>query len=94
MSGADWAAASELVASTTIEATSSETTQETPGMGARCYRRHARAAIADSWDVSKRDRETAQALAGMRLIARSASAVIVSEGFTPGFALTAEPSMT
>ena len=30
----------------------------------------------------------------MRLIARSASAVIVSEGFTPGFAEIAEPSMT
>ena len=32
--------------------------------------------------------------AGMRLIARSASAVMVNEGFTPGFALTAEPSIT
>lgn len=32
--------------------------------------------------------------AGIRLIARSASAVIVSEGFTPGFAEMAEPSTT
>ena len=30
----------------------------------------------------------------MKLIARSASAVIVSDGFTPGFAETAEPSIT
>ena len=34
------------------------------------------------------------AFAGMRLIARSAIAVMVSDGFTPGFAETAEPSMT
>ncbi len=32
--------------------------------------------------------------AGMRLIACSASAVIVSDGFTPTFAGTAEPSQT
>lgn len=31
---------------------------------------------------------------GMNPMARSASAVIVSDGFTPGFADTAEPSMT
>lgn len=32
--------------------------------------------------------------AGMNVIARSASAVIVSEGLTPGFAEMAEPSIT
>lgn len=33
-------------------------------------------------------------LAGMRLMARSAMAVMVSEGLTPGLAETAEPSTT
>ena len=32
--------------------------------------------------------------AGIPAIARSARAVIVKEGFTPGFALTADPSIT
>ena len=31
---------------------------------------------------------------GIRVMARSASAVMVSDGFTPGLALTADPSMT
>ena len=35
-----------------------------------------------------------QLFAGMRLIARSASAVMVSDGFTPGLAETADPSIT
>ena len=33
-------------------------------------------------------------LSGMKLIARSANAKIVSDGFTPGFAEIAEPSIT
>lgn len=33
-------------------------------------------------------------LAGMKVMARSASAAIVSEGLTPGLADTAEPSIT
>ena len=36
----------------------------------------------------------AETRGGMKLMARSASAVIVSDGLTPGLALTALPSMT